>query len=90
MTPTAQSLSHVQLFVTPWTVARRAPLSMEFSRQDYWSGLPFGSQPNRPRESFLSPDTVKVGHLGSSSGNRDVRALREVGSGSLEPAHTVL
>ena len=29
------------LFVTPWTVACQAPLSMEFSRQDYWSGLPF-------------------------------------------------
>ena len=34
-------LSHVQLFVTPWTVARQAPLSMGFSRQGYWSGLPF-------------------------------------------------
>ena len=36
----AYSLSHVQLFVTPWTVARQAPLSMRFSRQEYWSGLP--------------------------------------------------
>ena len=33
--------SHVQLFVTPWTVAHQAPLSMGFSRQEYWSGLPF-------------------------------------------------
>ena len=33
--------SHVQLFSTPWTVAHQAPLSMEFSRQQYWSGLPF-------------------------------------------------
>ena len=32
--------SHVQLFVTPWTTACQAPLSMEFSKQDYWSGLP--------------------------------------------------
>ena len=31
----AQSLSHVQLFSTPWTVAHQAPLSMEFSRQEY-------------------------------------------------------
>ena len=38
-----QSLSHVRLFVTPWTVAHLAPLSMEFSRQEYWSGLPFPS-----------------------------------------------
>ena len=35
----AQSLSHVQLFVTPWTVAHQVPLSMKFFRQEYWSGL---------------------------------------------------
>ena len=34
-------LSHVRLFVTPWTVARQAPLSMEFSRQEYWVGFHF-------------------------------------------------
>ena len=34
-------LSHVQLFVVPWTIAQQAPLSIEFSRQEYWSGLPF-------------------------------------------------
>ena len=34
-------LSHVRLFATPWTVAHEAPLSMEFSRQEYWSGVPF-------------------------------------------------
>ena len=33
-------LSHVRLFATPWTVAHQAPLSMGFSRQEYWSGLP--------------------------------------------------
>ena len=33
-------LSHVQLFVTPWTVANQAPLSMGFPRQEYWSGVP--------------------------------------------------
>ena len=32
--------SRVQLFATPWTVACQVPLSMEFSRQEYWSGLP--------------------------------------------------
>ena len=36
-----QSLSRVQLFVIPWTVVRQAPVSMKFSRQQYWSGLPF-------------------------------------------------
>jgi len=34
-------LSHVQLFETPWTVACKAPLSIGFFRQEYWSGLPF-------------------------------------------------
>ena len=37
----AQLLSPVQLFVIPRTAAHQAPLSMEFSRQEYWSGLPF-------------------------------------------------
>ena len=36
-------LSHVWHFASPWTVAHKAPLSMEFSRQEYWSGLPFPS-----------------------------------------------
>ena len=36
-----QSLSHVQLFVIPWTVAGQTPPSMGFPRQEYWSGLPF-------------------------------------------------
>ena len=34
---------HVQLSVTPWTVAYQAPLSMGFSRQEYWCGLPLPS-----------------------------------------------
>ena len=41
-------LSHVRLFVTPWTVAYQAPLSMGFSRQEYWSGLPFPSPEDLP------------------------------------------
>ena len=36
-----QWLSHVQLFVTPWTIACQVTLSMRFLRQEYWSGLPF-------------------------------------------------
>ena len=38
-----KSLSRVQLFVTPWTAAYQAPLSMGFSRQEYWSGVPLPS-----------------------------------------------
>ena len=37
-----------KLFATPWTVARQAPLSMEFSRQEYWSALPFPSPGDLP------------------------------------------
>ena len=43
-----KSLSHVGLFATPWTVAHHAPLSMGFSRQEYWSGLPFPSPEDLP------------------------------------------
>ena len=52
----AQSLGHVLVFVTTWTVALQAHLSMELSRQEYWSGLPLptpGNLPN-PRIEFVS------------------------------------
>ena len=41
-------LSRVRLFATPWTVAYQAPWSMGFSRQEYWSGLPFPSPGDLP------------------------------------------
>ena len=41
-------LCRVQLFVTPWTVAHLAPLSMRFPRQEYWSGLPFPAPGDLP------------------------------------------
>ena len=47
------SLSRVRFFATPWTVAQQAPLSMEFSRQEYWTGLPFLSPGD-----FLNPRIV--------------------------------
>ena len=43
-----KSLIRVQLFATPWTVAYQAPLSVGFSRQEYWSGLPFPSPGDIP------------------------------------------
>ena len=43
-----KSLSRVRFFVTPWTVAHQAPPSMGFSRQEYWSGLPFPSPGDLP------------------------------------------
>ena len=51
-------------FVTPWTIACQAPLSMEFSSQEYWSGLPFpfpGDLPNpgiEPESSSLQVDSL--------------------------------
>ena len=65
--------SRVQLFVTPWTVAHQAPLSMEFSQQAYWSGLPFpppGDLPNPGIESessvssALQVDSLPLSHWG--------------------------
>ena len=41
-------LSHVQLLATPWTVAHQTPVSMEFSKQEYWSVLPFPSSGDLP------------------------------------------
>ena len=43
-----KSLSRVRFFATPWTVAYQAPPSMGFSRQEYWSGLPFPSPEDLP------------------------------------------
>ena len=64
--------SHVRLFATPWTVAYQAPPSMEFSRQEYWSGLRFllqgifstqGSNPGLPH---CSQTLYHLSHQGSS------------------------
>ena len=58
-------LSHVQLFDTPWTVAYQASQPMEFSRQEYWSRLPFpspGDLPNpgiEPRSSTLQANSLQ-------------------------------
>ena len=59
-----KALSRVQLFATPWTAAYQAPLSMGFSREEYWSGLPFpspGYLPNpaiEPRSPALQADAL--------------------------------
>ena len=51
-------LSCVWLFATLWTVAHQAPLSMGFSRQEYWSGLPFPSPGIEPRSPALQADAL--------------------------------
>ena len=71
-------LSHfslVQLFMTPWTVAHQAPLSMGFSRQEYWSGLPCpppGDLPNpgiEPTSPVLQVNALLLSHQGNSHGS---------------------
>ena len=60
----AHSLSRVRLFETPWTVAHQAPLYMEFSSQEYWSGLPFpppGDLPDRESDLRLSSPALAGG-----------------------------
>ena len=48
----ACTLSHVWFFMTPWMVAHEAPLSMAFSRQEYWSGFPFPPSGDLPDPQF--------------------------------------
>ena len=72
-----QSVKHVihsscvWLCVTPWTVAHPAPLFMGFSRQEYWSGLPFPSPEDlpspgiKPRSPALQADSLPSDHQGS-------------------------
>ena len=70
-----KSLSRVRLFVTPWTVAYQTPPSMGFSRQEYWSGLPFpppGDLPNpgiEPRSLALQVDALLSDPPGKQSDN---------------------
>ena len=60
----SEVLSHVRLFAIPWTIADQAPPSMELSRQEFWSGLPFPSPGDlpylevEPRAPALQADTL--------------------------------
>ena len=56
-----KSLSRVRLLATPWTVAYQAPLSMGFSRQEYWSGLPFPSPGDLPDPGIESVSPTLAG-----------------------------
>ena len=70
-----KSPSRVRLFATPWTVAYQAPLSMGFSRQEDWSGLPFPS----PGESFQPRDRTCISYV-PCIGNRILYHQRHLGS----------
>ena len=51
-------VSHVQLFVTLWAVAHQVPLSLGFSQQEYWSGLPFPTPGNLPNPESSQPTSL--------------------------------
>ena len=66
----AWSVSHVTLFVTPYTAARQAPLSLGFPKQEYWSGLPFPPPGNLPnpgiKPTSLAPPALAGGFFTSA------------------------
>ena len=70
-----KSLSRVRLLATPWTAAYQAPLSMGFSRQEYWSGVPSPS-PNSKIDLFTYRNPIN---------NKSVQFSRSVMSNSLRP-----
>ena len=68
-----KSLSRVQLLATPWNIPYQVPLSMGFSRQEYWSGLPFPTpgdlpdpriNPASPESPALQADSLPLHRLG--------------------------
>ena len=76
----AQSLSYVPLFATSWSVAHQVPLSMEFPRQEYLSGLPFpppgdlpnpGIKPMSPASLHWQVYSLPLSHLGSPQRRSD-------------------
>ena len=76
-----KSLSRVRLFATPWTVTYQAPLSMGFSRQEYWSGLPCppsgdlpnpGIKPRAPMAPTWQAHSLPLSQLGKPCVNRQL------------------
>ena len=80
-----KSLSRVQLFATPWTAAHQAPLSMRFSRQGYWSGLPFPSPGDLPNPGM---ETVSLTSPASADESLQVGTSSLLRSGSYSPSGT--
>ena len=79
-----KSLSRVRLFAAPWTVAYQAPPSVEFSRQEYWSGLPFPSPGDfsnpgiEPRSPALQADALPTEPPGKPSGQVDTASNQKM------------
>ena len=70
-----QLLSCVWLFVTPWTVACQAPLSLGFPRQEYWSGVPFPSPGELP-DPGIEPESVCLLHWRAGSSHWVTREVQ--------------
>ena len=75
-----RSFSRVRLFATPWTVAQQAPLSMGFSRQEHWSGLPFPSPGDLP-DPGIEPRSPALQEMAPHSSNMPCTEA----SGRLQP-----
>ena len=69
--------NRVQLFAAPWTVAHQAPLSMGFSRQEYWSGLPFPSPEDLP-DPGIELTSVYVSCTGRQAPTTSIKVLRTI------------
>ena len=76
-----KSLSRVRLFATPWTVAYQAPPSMGFSRQEYWSRLPFPSPGDLP-DPGIEPGSPRKWELMNIGGSSRGGELESTGLGS--------
>ena len=70
-------LSHVGLFAAPWTVAHQTPPSVEFSRQEYWSGLPFPFPGDLPDPGIKSRSTTMQVDALLSELVKNLPAMRE-------------
>ena len=79
----AQLLGCVRLSVAPWTVAREAPLPVEFPRQEYWSGLPFPTPGDLP-EPGIKPESLGISYIGRQILDRQ----RHLGSRTAEHRKT--
>ena len=80
-------LSHVRLLVTLWIVAFQVPLSMGFSRQEYWSGVPLPSPPQdnisctlKTFNNFKMPLSIVKGFPGGSDGKESTSNVGDLGS----------
>ena len=76
-------LSHVQFFATPWTVACQAPLSMGFSRREYWSGLPFPTPGNLPDPGIKLASPESFALAGGFFATIITQTLSQISCGSL-------